>query len=511
MTWVQTVEFTTLNLAGADPLVTRLSSNSFTTSPTDIPADTVIRGRIGGQAVVSQDCFSAGQVGGESRASGAVIELVNIDGALDWLQDRAAAGQPIVWRMGERGGAYPASFIHLLRGRLSTKPEVSRKRVRLLFKDRSADLATPLSANLYGGTNALPNGVDGVVGDLKGKRKPIAIGQPADVPLVCVNTSRQIYQANDGAIVDIPACYDLGRGLVKGANYVDQADMEANAPAAGGYRVWPGGGMARLAAKPQGTLSANVTQAVLTLAGCIKRVLQLKGFTAADWVDADFAAVDAATANEAAQWWVSGDDTAQAVLNALCQSAGLWWMFDDQDRFRLYQIEAPAGDPVMELTDRYLSDWDFITPTDITKGVPPWQVNVDYARCWSPQTGSLDVNIAADRKAFLAQEWRRAQQSNNALLTPYPNSQPLNVQTAWLREQAGQAECARLTAQYGTTRHMMRGTLRAAKFGTLQTLTLGACVLATYRRDGAGAKKLFRITGREIYPGQNRAVLTLWG
>ena len=79
-------------------------------------------------------------------------------------------------------------------------------------------LEVPACTNLYGGTNVLPNGADGVTTDLKGSRKPRLFGTVLNIVPVCVNTVLLIYQVNDGPVHSIDAVYSRGAPVTAGTS-----------------------------------------------------------------------------------------------------------------------------------------------------------------------------------------------------------------------------------------------------------------------------------------------------
>lgn len=90
--------------------------------------------------------------------------------------------------------------------------EAETDKLTIKLRDRQAEMNNPLQPTKYAGTNALPAGLEGV-DDIKGKPKPVCLGRVLNVPAVLVNTSKLIYQVNDGAIASLDAVYDRGVAL----------------------------------------------------------------------------------------------------------------------------------------------------------------------------------------------------------------------------------------------------------------------------------------------------------
>ena len=232
MSQIYTAEVTVYDpaLPGSRPLFFA-SDEGFTSKPSDSPSDTVFEPRIMQPALLRRDAFDKGTTGGRSRVGYGELILNNADGGLDPFIDYGLDARELVIRVGDPfTDAYPAGFTTILRGSM-TQPEVSATRVRIPVRDRQ--YLIPKESNLarYAGSNVLPAGVEGVE-DLAGLPKPQLWGKVYNVTPVLVNSSRLIFQVKNGAIADIPAAYDRGSALTKGANYSSQADMETNAPSA---------------------------------------------------------------------------------------------------------------------------------------------------------------------------------------------------------------------------------------------------------------------------------------
>jgi hypothetical protein len=180
----------------------------YTSGPGDTPAHTYFEPRIKQPASLRRDIFAPGTTQGPSRVATGDLVLLNPDGALDYLLDYAFDGRVITVYTGEDDGAFPSGFAELLVGTME-QAEFTRTEVRLKIRDRQAELDVPLQGTLYAGDNTLPAGLEGVA-DLKGKPKPVCYGVVKNISPPCVNTSKLIYQVNDGAVVAIPDVRDSG-------------------------------------------------------------------------------------------------------------------------------------------------------------------------------------------------------------------------------------------------------------------------------------------------------------
>jgi hypothetical protein len=190
------------------------SGVGMTTRPTEAPASTYFDPRIKQASGLKRDLFDSRTTQGRSRTGFGDLLLLNDDGELDGLIDHGFDGRQIIVRQGERGAAYPSEFITVLIGTME-QAEFSSDLVRVKIRDRQFETEVPLQPTKYDGDNVLPAGLEGVE-DLKGKPKPVCYGKVVNVPAVCVNTSKLIYQIADAEVSAIDMVYDRGIPLSVG-------------------------------------------------------------------------------------------------------------------------------------------------------------------------------------------------------------------------------------------------------------------------------------------------------
>ncbi|NTV11115.1 MAG: hypothetical protein HGA47_10120, partial [Zoogloea sp.] len=243
-----TTRIYTLELSGLDssgsPAVFRAADDIFVTGAADTPAHTHYLRRLSQPGNFAAELFSGSALSGNSRTGGGEIVLANADGRLDMLLDWAVDGRALVVRRGQPGQIYPAGWQVVLRG-TAAGLSVRGDDLVIRLRDRAAELETTMARPIYAGSNVLPDGVEGVETDLKGKTKPRLYGVVRNISPVPVNTARLIYQVSDRAAT-VTAAYDSGVALTRGADYADLAGMMATTPAAGEYRALPALGLLRL-------------------------------------------------------------------------------------------------------------------------------------------------------------------------------------------------------------------------------------------------------------------------
>ena len=487
-------------------------TRALSTKPTDTPADTEVKDRVIQPALVRRDVFDTGTTGGASRVGYGELELRNDDGELDWLNTVALDGRRLVVRVASSIGAtYPSGYQTLLVATME-EVEITQQAVRIRIRDRQVFTSRLVQTNRYGGTNVLPSGVDGIVSDLKGKPKPILYGAAYNVEPPCVNTSRLIYQVNDGAVRDVMAVYDSGALLARGEDYADQTAMETTGPAPGSYRVWKAGGMFRLGTAPAGQVTCDAVEgawpADRTAAQVFKRVLvERAGRDPSELSSADVAALDAVQ-RATVGIYVDADTTVTQVLDLVAQSVGAWWAADVGGLIRLQRLDAPTGEPVLRLTGETIRS---LTRQPLNDGgLPVYRVTVRCVPNYTVQTSGLVGQVGAARRARLAQPFQDGTATDLTTLDTYLLSPEKIVETALSCRSAGEAEAARLLALYGVKRDRFEVVAQATA-STLAEVDLGAVIEITYRRFGLESGKLFRVLGYQLDPVAGTVSLTVWG
>jgi hypothetical protein len=470
-----------------------------------------------------RDIFGKNTTGGAGAVSQGDLTIANPDGELDNLRDFGLAGQACTILLGEDEEPY-ASFVPFIVGRVE-QALFDLNEVRVKLKDRLQDLQQPVQANKYPGDNVLPDGLGGL-DDLKGKPLPIAAGTvPSNVTPPCVNTTRLEYQINDGPVLDVPKVRDAGAVLGQQADYTSRADMEANEPTPGFYRVWKAGGYFRLGRSPIGTVTADIIQApnaASSTAAQVAKALVTRpgGIPVSDIVDGDFVALDAAN-HAVLGIWIDAESTFAAPLDLIFGSVGAWYGFDAVGKFRVRRVEAPST-PVTTLrmfglgTDAQTGDLDivdirFLSTNDPDKGVPTFRVSLAWMHNYTVMSGtSLVGSVADDARAYFAIENRTVVATDLTVQTPNPLAVQKEVTTLLVNQADAQAEADRVLALYKVRRDFIEVDTPLAP-EALQALELGQTVSVVIPRFGYDGGRPMIITGMEYNSVRNILILALWG
>lgn len=508
------VELETFDLATGKVCTLRLSEAPYCTRRSDSPPDTPYLDLLVETPQMSRSAFTDGRTGGAIRRQGGRIVLANADGRFDYLLSHAIDGRPVTIRTGPEKGAYPDDYPVWMVGALSHIEIPDEGRLYLVMRDAMAIFEKPLLKNHYAGDNVAPNGVEGTPEDLKDRPKPRVFGQALNVPAVCVNTSKLIFQVNDGPVADIPAVYDRGNGMTRGADYADLADLMAHGPAAGGYRVWRAGGLLRTGSSPD-TLTADVmegaTAADCTTAQVIARIAAMMGH---DAISAeDMTALDA-VAPGVVGIWLDSETDALSVMDRLAAGIGAYCSIDAYGVLRFGRLDAPEeGVPVGTLHPAIISDCRLQRSRDAGGGLPVPRVTVRYGINWLPMDRSGVAGVVDEvRRAWLTQPDRVSAWEDETVTVRHPLAEEMERESLLVYEADAQAEAARLGALYGVPRRLYRLTLaRPEAVRRLPALDIGVLVRLEWPRYGLESGGLFRVIGIESRPASDTLVLDVWG
>lgn len=525
------LNLTVWDIAGAAEVTKRYGSHGYN----DPSAAGYYEPRLRQPLLFRRDMFAQNTTGGPTRVSWGDLRLLNDDGGLDTLRSNfGLAGWKAEMLIGDPDGVY-SGFEKLFIGRtqqaLFTLGGNSPAEVILQLRDRLQDLQQPVQATKYLGDNALPNGLEGV-SDLKGKPKPVALGDltgnNGNVSPPLVNTSRLIYQVHDGLVSDVPAVFDAGAGLTKGADYTSQSDMETNAPTAGQYRVWKSstGSYFRLGSSPSGAITCDIlegaTAADRTAAQVAYRLAtRTGGIATADVSTADRTALD--TANSAVVGiWIDAETQFGSALEPVLRSPGAWFGFDRTGIMRMQRLELPGVTPAATFrqfglgSDAATGDFDiidcrFLPTSDPDRGLPAYEIVLEWGRNWTVQQGDgLAGAVTAERRNFLAEATRTVTSTDNTVKTAHPLAVQKKVATLLQSQSAAQTEADRLLTMFKTPRDFIEIDTPMTS-SLIAALDIGSTVKLVIPRFGYSAGKNLRVTGMQYDALQRKVTLALWG
>ena len=493
----------------------RFATQGYVTGSLDSPSSTFYDGRIQQPANVLRSCFQQGRTFGMTQIGYGDMVLVNNDGELDGLLNYSFAGRAITIKLGTMlPNQSSPTWITVLKGTME-QAELSWQKVTIRVRDRQQDLAKPIQQTRFAGTNILPNGLEGVDTDLQGKPKPLVFGLVYNINPPQVNTTRRIYQVNEGtALQSLIAVYDRGTVLTRGADYTSQSDMETNAPSSGQYRVWNHatlGCFFRLGNTPSGLVTCDAQQgANLAVGDLYNAILNEAGIASGDISSSDISLLNAL--NPAVCGVYAGyeqDVTPIQLIDELVGSIGAWYGSDANGVFRIGRIEVPMGTSVGTISATEILKIERVSSKDPGVGIPVWKVKLGWQKIWNVQNDTT-ANVTDVRKQFLSAQWRTYEASDSTVKAVNATSPELTINTVLANKGDALIEVVRLLTQYKTRRDMYQVTIRVDS--TLASvLDLGKVITLQVNRFGMNAGKKFLIIGIRTNMRGYQFELTLWG
>lgn len=485
-----------------------VSDTAYATKPTDSPANTAFEPTVKDPGTIGISVFGDGQIAGATQLETGEIVLSNANGQYDGWKDYGFGGRPVVIRHGEPGNAYPGSFVTVFSG-VVANVYVDRKELRIRLKDKQHIFERQLLTDVYKGTNALPNGIEGTASDIKGRVKPSLFGNVGNIQPPCVNTSKLTFQVNNGAVSDITAVYDRGVALTKGANYTSLTAFEAATPAAGSYVTCLPMGLFRLGSAPAGAVTADVTGAGGNSAAQVLKSMALRAGVSASEIDNDAIAAMDALNSSTVGIYVDDERSALEAMDAIARSVGAYYGFTPQGQFTVGIWTAPAGASLALIGEFYAGKQTERRPLkDID--TPVFRVRVKHSKNFTQQTTDLAGSVTQARRAYLAEEYRSEVAEDTGLLVQHPTAETFEVETLLTLQAAAANEAARLLAIHKVKRDAFEVPIPFSLLGSAG-LRLAACVTLQISRFGLEGGKLMRIQRVRLELARNRAVLTVWG
>lgn len=502
--------------AGAGVTRLYLSSDGFTTRPTDTPPNTYYAPRIRDPGNFERTLFGQGTTRGQSQVGVGLIKFASGDPGngttLDaWLgygfDGRAITIKQIV------PGAPISSAVTLFRGsadQLVADNPVNELHLRL--RDRLADLAKPLLTTRYAGTTITTSPTAEGNVDLKDQIKPRIWGRVFNVPATLVNAFDLIYQVSDSAVASI-AALDAGVPLVNAGDYASVAALRSATVLPGRYATCLALGLFRPGAQPFKGVTADVvegaTAADRTAAQVARRMLLHFGVALADVPTASFAALDALNAAEVGIY-LNGEETAVEVVSRVLNSIGAWISPDRLGIFSVGRLGLPTGPAIEEFGEReFIGDLRRLAVDDDGKGIPAWRTTIRWGQVYQTQ-GDNDLvgQTTTERRTLVASQWRETKAEDAAVQVRHLQAPEITIETCLAYEADALAEATRVQALYGTRRDRYKFTVHASVLGSVD---IGSIISLRTPRLGLAVGKLFVVIGLTYEYAVDQVTLDVWG
>lgn len=498
-------------------------SPDYTTTPGDIPANTVIPVRVIDPGLMKFTMFSGSKTFGASTYSFGEVILSNNDKGLDPLKSYAFDGREIRLLEGALGAAFPSGYATIYTATIDSVTWGWDK-VTFSIKGKQASMDTPVPCGIFQGNNVLPAGVEGGE-SLEGKYKPFLLGRCYNITPTLCNTSKLIYAVSPATGIactymgSMFAVYDGGVELTYEGTYSSQADMEANAPAPGKYRVWEEGGYFRLGSSAAGTITcdaASYGRSVTARPGNL--IADLLTISSHSYDAASVAALTSAFRGECGVFCPSGE-TVSATMDKICSACGAYWYPNQYGIIHVGQLVDPAtltADYSISTRGTAIHAAEVQKAQDTAGGIPAYCVTLKRSKNWTVQT-DVFAAVSDARKEWLAEEYRLTQVSNATVLNAHPKSEEMQIETCLTQGNA--AEATRRAGLYSVPRNLVELTLSMDAFGSTANIRPGLCISlslediavpGTTHRYAFVDKKMLLI-GYTINRVTERISATLWG
>jgi len=490
--------------------------------------------RISQPANINRTIFDSLTTFGEGKISYGELVLKNPDGGIDNLL-QYGYGRSAVIKIGDSAAAY-SSFVTILSGVIE-QVTASLTDLSLMFRDRTQELEAAVQVATFAGTNSGPTGIEGTPDTIGGQPKPRIFGICKQVTPAPVNTSQLIYavnydrSGNTAAIFSVDGVYDGGAALSldttigTSGNCSNLSALQAANPAAGKYATCLSAGLFKLGASPSKTITCDITEGAAAInnrvANIIDRLLLDAGVASGDISSSDISTLDS-NAPYQAGIFINDNSSYHTILDQLAGSVGAWYAPNNLNQYRIVQLNSPTGSPVCTFkkfshgiasaaNDGDITSLELVASNDNSRGVPYWNVSLDYCKVWTVQAaGSLAGGITDEMRGYLGSEFRTVTASDSTIQQQFLQASELALQSLLINAADAQAVC---NAQL-ILRKVLRTTFNLKvrlSSDIIGLIDLGAVVNVTLPRFSLNSGKLFVITGLQYDAEQNELEITIWG
>lgn len=515
-----------LELAGYNPATSSVvnvyfSTDGFNSLPTDEPANVHYAARVKIPGNYERSLFSTGTTSGELNVGAGLIELVNMDGDLDYLRGLAFDGYELRVRSIPRLNPKLQDAVLVFTG-TTEQVELSWEKATIRIRDRLAEVDKPIQTVTYAGTT-ISGGMteaEGKPDDLKGAQKPTAWGAPANVGPVMSNQFDLVFDLGQNGLQGVSEVRDKGVPLTAtGIDYPTTAQLIAASVPEGSYSTCLTKGQIALGSTPDGQVTAapveGANTAARTAAQVAKRMLVRMGFVEGTaFLASDITKLDALNSAQVGYWTGTEEVSALSAVGDVLGSIGAMISPDRLGVFRMFRFGPPTVYPKVTLTRSEILEtsgrgFQLLATGDEGKGIPAWKVTVKYRRNWVTMTrGELETAASESFKAFAEQEWRSAIAEDEAVKAKHLLSPELTFETYLLNEADAIAEAQRRLAMHSVKRDRF---LVPVKAYFVERVDLGDVVRLRLNRFGLGDGKDFTVIGLTENLQTGITTLDIWG
>ena len=496
--------------------------------------------------------FPEGRLRGDLVVDDAAVVLENVDGFLDNIVD-SCFDQADAFIFERDPDTLATLYTYPFATLVSEQPIAEQDVVTVALHDIKHQLDRPYTNVTYAGTNSGSplSGIEGTT-DLKGRLKPMVIGTVFNMTPILVNIDRDIYQVTgvrEDNISNKPggiaggfftgwtlSVYDMRFALTQGADYVNQADMEANPPTPGQFRVLPSAGCFRVGSKPTGQLTCDVVNpaGVSVLPTKVDFVVQQLVKTVTGGQGAYYVPLTYFNTNPVCGIYLDGtSDTnglsaVSQVLNSnnsgmvLGQPAN--FSTPTNERILWVQLTRPVDSVIVASggTKLILTETDIegllnrMIPQEIHRGLPVWKVRLGYKKNYTVMgENDLSGNVSLLTASQCKTDYSYVEATDSTVKTQWPYATEMTVQTLLSDPTEAAAEASRLLTMFSTRRDMFKfivpGYVFKAQSANPRRFVPGWVATITHSRFGLLAGKDFIILSMQQNLDTDMVEMIVWG
>lgn len=411
------------------------------------------------------------------------IELLNVDGVLDYLADYAVDNGQIVLSLVDDAG----QKTDYLTGKVESL-EWRGDKVYFIVRSMNEVLTRNHPTTKYDGSNVLPAGVEGVATDIKGNIKPKVWGDVKNASPIFVNTSRLIYQFSDRQSATVSSVYDKGAALTLGTTYTwaNFATFQTAAVTAGQFNRCAG--YVKLGATPVGTVTGDCADSSTLAGDVIEQILTDVSLTL------DSTSKTALNAIGAVGIYMTSETSTASLIDEIIKSCGAYWYFIGSVVHA--KITELATTSVLDLTDSENISFVRSGVGLGRNGLPFASCAIEYDKIETVQQETeLAGTVTAARKAVLSKEYRRAFIADTNVITRHPLAGAIEIKSCLRSESVAVSVATRLLNLSKVRVDVVQIT---AIVYEIPAIDLGDGVTVTTTKLGYNDGKLLTIIGFQI-------------
>ena len=539
--WCAAAEITLVTDAVGGRQTFYVATHGFSSATSDTPASTAFRELLEDPGGPARSMFSGARVTGPIAIDAGTLKLKNGAGEFDdWPTDYGTAGGTVVVRWGRVGDAYPSAWTLVYRAEIKSL-SVDLDYCALGLRNRLYLLDKPVVTDVFAGTG----GLEGT--GTTSKRKQIAIDEPGYIPLVLLDSVKQLYfvQANASDVRALAGTFppyyyvfDGGVALTHGGYYTTAADFaNGAAPAAGYFKVWaegwdttgasagnaPGPLYVRLGSPPANDLRIATLGYLMNVGDAptnIRRWKLTDLCNRAGMLDVTPGAMGSRSVNlELGGRLLQGDESYLDVMTDVCKWRHAAVGFTRDDRFFCRELLDPLDTSDPADTVRYVftehNAKQFKRTPIPGADAPIWQVSVNAGKTWPCQVANGAP--AAVREAMLREPWQTSfTGTSDEVKASNPGAGTAKVDivgNVFVTKSDKQAFVNRYLMLHGGRRDYLQLRCTQVDADTL-ALELGDKVQVLHARMGCTPARTFRVVRIEpadLVSREPGIVFGLWG